>query len=67
MDCVYVLNTFNSVNVILCVLDLALLGRNVFKACYCHQHFTCHLLVSVFVERGGGREVKERKKTKENN
>jgi hypothetical protein len=61
------LNTFSSVNVILCVLDLALPGRNVIKACYCHQPFTCHLLFSVFVERGGGREVKERKKPKENN
>lgn len=64
MDFVYVLNTFHSVNEILCVADLALPGRNVFKACYCHQNFTCHLLFGVFVERRGIREGKERKKQK---
>jgi hypothetical protein len=67
MDFVYVLNTFHSVNEILCVADLALPGSNVFKACYSYQNFTCHSLFSVFVERGGVREGKERKKQKENN
>lgn len=64
MDFVYVLNTFHSVNEILCVADLALPGRNVFKACYCHQNFTCHLLFSVFVERKGVREGKGETKRK---
>jgi hypothetical protein len=67
MAFVYVLNTFHSVSEILCVADLALPGRNVFKACSCHQNFTYHLLFSVFVERGRVREGKERKKQKENN
>jgi hypothetical protein len=67
MDFVYVLRTFPSVTEILCVADLALPGRNVFKAGYCHQNFTCHLLFSVFMKRGRVREGKERKKQKENN
>ena len=67
MDFVYVLNTLHSVNELLCVADLALPGRNVFSSCYCHQSFTCHLLFSVFVERGGVRDGKERKKQKGNN
>jgi len=67
MDFVYVLNTFLFLNEMLCVAYLALPGRNVFKTCYCYQNFTCHLLFIVFVERGGVREGKERKKQKENN
>jgi len=52
------------VNEIFCVADLALPGRIVFKACYCHQNFTCHFLFCVFVERGGVREGKEEAKRK---